>query len=553
MPRSFTILIAEDVETTRLLMGLVIEEMGHQVAYAANGEEAVAYCRQQLPDMILMDVMMPVMDGLEATRRIRQLCGERWLPIIFLSARSDDASHINSLDEGGDDYLSKPVNLVMLAAKVRVMQRISDMQRRLADSGKQLLDYFYNNEREQQFARHVLDSIVGGEGRQWPGGNNWLEPAEQFSGDVLACAYSPGGQLFLMLADSTGHGLAAALAGLPAVDVFHAMVGRGFPLETLAQEINAKLNRLLPVGRFVAAALAMIDYELGCVEIWNGGIPCVIFSGDDGALLRQWVSRHPPLGILPPADFLCETELYFWDRPGHLVLCSDGLTEAMNASGRQFGLDGVLAALRPPCPSALEAVRDACLRHCGDAPRHDDISLGVVRLGDAGIAPAEPARRPPTRQNRGLPTQWRVSLSFDAESLRQDLAMPTLVGWLNQLGFDGSAFRDMLRIAAELFGNALDHGILQLDSALKSQPDGYARYFSLRRERLQTLTQGRIDLALERCREAEGEVARLVLEDSGAGFDHQAVGGRGMESARRLCVSLRYSGRGNRVEAVYRL
>ncbi|OQS48967.1 fused response regulator/phosphatase [Chromobacterium violaceum] len=566
MDRTFTVLVAEDVEPTRLLMGLVIEEMGHQVWYAENGQQAVEQCRRELPDMVLMDMMMPVMDGHEATRQIRQLCGDRWLPIIFLSARSDEEAHISSLDVGADDYLPKPINLTMLAAKIRVMQRISEMQRRISDDSQQLVSYYHSNEREQLFAKHVLDSIVGSEEQDLPGVYSWQQSAEQFSGDVLARALSPTGQLCVMLADSTGHGLSAALSCLPAVDIFYAMARRGFPLTSMAREINAKLNRLLPVGRFVAAALITIDWELGCVEVWNGGIPCVMFVDDEGCPMKEWKSQYPPLGILSPDEFCWGTEAYFWEQSGQLVVCSDGLTEAENRAGEQFGIGGLLQALIAGPSSPLNNVRSAVLGHLGGANNRDDISLGVVRL-EAGVnAALDRVADHLSRDDGGQLSTWKVTLAFSAEELKRDQSITLLIGWLNQLGFRGRQFKEALLIVSELFNNALDHGVLGLDSTMKDQADGYERYFMLRRERLGALERAEIELTLERRRgENDGDAVRIRIRDSGGGFDHptlmeklgrQAGGhrhGRGVSLVHALCLSLVYHGSGNEVEAEFRL
>ncbi|WP_434627703.1 SpoIIE family protein phosphatase [Chromobacterium sp. CV08] len=566
MEHRFTVLVAEDAEPTRLLMGLVIEEMGHAVVYAENGLQAVERCRLQLPDLILMDMMMPVMDGHEATRQIRQLCGSRWLPIIFLSASGDEEAYIRSLDIGADDYLHKPINLTVLAAKIRVMQRISEMQNRISADSQKLLSYFNSNEREQLFAKHVMDSIVGSEEQDLSEVSSWQLSAEQFSGDVLARALSPTGQLCLMLADSTGHGLSAALACLPAVDIFYAMARRGFPLSAMAREINAKLNRLLPVGRFVAAALITIDWEIGCIEVWNGGIPCVMFVSERGGLLKEWRSRYPPLGILDAGEFRGDGESYFWNVNGRLVVCSDGLTEAENVAGEQFGNSGILQAVAGGGrPSPLDAIRLAVMAHLAGAANRDDISLGVVSLEAGDKAAREQAADHPGREDGGQLCNWLVRLEFNAAELRRDQAIPLLIGWLNQLGLRGRQFKQVLLVVSELFNNALDHGVLRLDSCLKEQPDGYERYFTLRREKLAALEEAGIELQLERCREEAGDCIRIRLRDSGDGFDHHSLmerlGQRAGESRHRrgvglvsaLCSRLVYRGHGNEVEAEFLL
>ncbi|HEX5801679.1 MAG TPA: SpoIIE family protein phosphatase [Azospira sp.] len=128
------ILAVDDSRANLQVLRKFLESSGHQVIPAESGEEAVALYGAQPPDLILMDIVMARMDGLEATRRIRALPSPVWVPIIFLSALNRDENLIGGLEAGGDDYLSKPINFVLLEAKIRSMQRTLVLQQRVADS-----------------------------------------------------------------------------------------------------------------------------------------------------------------------------------------------------------------------------------------------------------------------------------------------------------------------------------------------------------------------------------------------------------------------------------
>lgn len=122
-------LVIEDSQTGLALIGQHLERMGIVPIAATDGESGVAAFRQHNPDIVLLDVVMPGMDGYEVARRIRAIeqSGE-WTPIIFLTARTADADLVQGITAGGDDYLFKPVSEVVLAAKVRAMQRILQMR-----------------------------------------------------------------------------------------------------------------------------------------------------------------------------------------------------------------------------------------------------------------------------------------------------------------------------------------------------------------------------------------------------------------------------------------
>ena len=141
------------------------------------------------------------------------------------------------------------------------------------------------------------------------------------------------------------------------------------------------------------------------------------------------------------------------------------------------------------------------------------------------------------------------------------------MSWLSQLHLDQKQCREMFIIVGELYNNALDHGVLHLDSALKSLPDGFDQYLQLREDRLTALQQGAIEIELERLTRDGDEYLLLMIEDSGEGFDHQqaanraaqgatehiAPSGRGILLVSSLCAGMQYSGKGNKVEVLYKL
>ena len=122
-------LVIEDSQTGLAVVSQHLERMGIQPIAATDGERGVALFREHNPDIVLLDVVLPGMDGYEVARRIRAIeqSGE-WTPIIFLTARTADTDLVQGITAGGDDYLFKPISEVVLAAKVRAMQRILQMR-----------------------------------------------------------------------------------------------------------------------------------------------------------------------------------------------------------------------------------------------------------------------------------------------------------------------------------------------------------------------------------------------------------------------------------------
>lgn len=125
------ILLADDNKATALPVILFLQQQGYRLTYVQDGAAAVEAYRNDPPDIVLMDVEMPIMDGIEATRQIKALGAARWVPVLLLTANSTQQQVVAGLDAGADEYLLKPVVFNILDARLRSMRRIADMQDRL--------------------------------------------------------------------------------------------------------------------------------------------------------------------------------------------------------------------------------------------------------------------------------------------------------------------------------------------------------------------------------------------------------------------------------------
>lgn len=126
------VLVVEDTATTAAVLVRHLEALGFDAIVAKNGEEGVAAFVRDRPDIVLLDILLPGIDGIEVARQIRanERQGE-WTPVIYLSAKNDDAAIEAGLSAGGDDYLTKPISPVVLTAKLRAMQRLAQAQKSL--------------------------------------------------------------------------------------------------------------------------------------------------------------------------------------------------------------------------------------------------------------------------------------------------------------------------------------------------------------------------------------------------------------------------------------
>lgn len=134
------VLIIDDAESSLSLTSEYVMQAGYDVITASNGIEGLQAFNLCHPDLVLLDVNMPNMDGYECARRIRQACREdnQWIPIIFLSALITDDAVVKGIESGGDDYLLKPISQAVLQAKLLAMERIAKMRKDLHEASERL-------------------------------------------------------------------------------------------------------------------------------------------------------------------------------------------------------------------------------------------------------------------------------------------------------------------------------------------------------------------------------------------------------------------------------
>jgi CheY-like chemotaxis protein/anti-sigma regulatory factor (Ser/Thr protein kinase) len=539
-------------------------KLGHDVKIAQDGIALLEKYRDFEPDLIFMDVALPLLNGVEAIRRIRALPSRRWVPIIFFSVQAAAEDIVRGLDAGGDDYLFKPASPPLIGAKINSYARTLAIQRDVRGYLQELGSWRADAEEQNKLGQHVVSRLLDTAGLRDPL-LQWMNtPAETFSGDLVCAARGPGDILYVMLADAAGHGLAAALTALPLTQVFYGMAAKGFPIQTIAEELNRKLKAFLPIERFVAASLVALDIRNQTIDIWNGGNPCALFLDAGGAISMRWPSRHPPLGILPPDQFNAATETVNYQHPGELVLFSDGIIEAEDRAGRRLNLEGLETILgSTPESLRLTALEQGVMQHLAGRQEHDDLSAIVVRVPLERRQQLRPAPAAAEAAETRV-SEWRMDLSWGASELRDMDVVPAVLGFINQIHVLKPHQGQLFLILSELFNNALDHGVLGLDSRLKNAEGGFERYLESRENSLRGLIEGRIAMAFHLHQTGERPVLDIRLEDSGRGFDYAHLDqlfdampdlyqthGRGILLVKSLCREVTYSGPGNVVSARY--
>jgi len=549
-------LIASNDNSTILEFKPLLLEQGYKVIDVGSLTEAIDMIAHEQPDAIFLDAgLLGETDNAEMTQEIQTLVGNRLVPIIFLIPDSNAESIARCIDAGGNDFLVKPFNKYMLKFKIHAMQRIAALNKKLQGMYSMI-------HREQEIAESVFINAIQGTNISSPMIKNKIRPAGTFSGDMILSAYSPSRDLFILIGDFTGHGLSAAIGAMPVSEVFHAMTAKGFSPEDILIGINKKLRALLPIGMFFGVQLVAINHDFKHTNIFNAGMPdLLIIDGDDNAIRHRVKSGGLPLGIIDdikPREF---RELLTIKSNDKILMFSDGLTEARNAHDEEFGDHRLQQSIsKAPSFDVYNQVFSDLDLFCGDTVQVDDVTLVEITCLPELIPNVEvPEHKSTSKNSPRNGGEWQLTLKFTGVKLRETNPVPILVNQIMEMEALEDQRQSLFTVITELYVNALDHGVLGLDSSMKSDAAGFARYFEERESRLSTLDSGHVIFDLSVRQQTEGRNIELRVEDSGDGFDFQnhrapsadstMLSGRGILLVKDLCDSLVYEGKGNIVKA----
>lgn len=552
------ILIVDDDKTNLLVLSAMLRKEGYEVISASNGLEAVTTFENEHPDLILMDVMMPEMDGYQATRIIKDKSKNDFIPVIFITAVTDENALAQCVESGGDDFLTKPYSRVILNSKINSFSRIKQLYQTVSSQRNELDALNQQIQSDINLAKHVFTSIVERSSRTPENYSSWIQPATNFSGDIVIAAANSFGGYNILVGDFTGHGMAAALGAIPVTDLFYSMSEKGYKIDDIVNELNDKVMQILPTGYFCAASVITFDKNQELVSIWNGGLPNVLITDSDGKLIHRIVSEHTPFGITHYSkENLIINHVEIHDSI-NIYAYTDGLTDVRNRSGIHFGSERLLEILlQNDHRQSIDYLPDLFSDYISKNHQDDDIS--IIRLG---LAPIANKSEQDIIAPEYHPFNWDVSLALNSDALKYTDPVATLMNLAMDLKVPRSHRDRIYTVIAELFNNALEHGILGLDSNIKATPDGFEKYYRYREQRLQEIDSQDIKIYMKN-ESLNHNSARFIfnLKYHGQGFDFQkhltntsaseGKSGRGIYLVRSLCSKLDYQDDGREVQAEY--
>ena len=381
------LLVVDDNEMNRDMLSRRLSRRGHTVTMAENGQIALDLIEQNSFDVILLDIMMPGISGIEVLKTLRQSYSHADLPIIMATAKSEKEDMIAALKLGANDYVTKPLDFPVVLARVNTqlsLKRSQDALKKAHDRMKHDLDAAA--EIQQKWLPDDLpktDSID----MAWK-----FHPCDELAGDFLNIIQLNENELGIYVMDVMGHGVPAALLSFSVSRNLSPMAGSDSIVLKSGQqdpvspvEVLTNLNTLYPFlannNRFFTLLYGILDLRDSRFRYACGGHPGPLIFSSDGQI-QDLTENSFPIGIVEEAGFeQAEIKLNPGDR---MYLYSDGFIEETNTNGELFDINQFQESLKNNDAStidkSIEQAVDAIIAWHGDEHLSDDLSIIGIEM-----------------------------------------------------------------------------------------------------------------------------------------------------------------------------
>jgi serine phosphatase RsbU (regulator of sigma subunit) len=380
----YRLLVVDDNEMNRDMLSRRLVSLGFSVDKAEDGQQALDSILAKPYDLVLLDIMMPVMDGYELLGQLKAnplLCH---IPVIMITALEDTDSIARCIEMGAEDHLPKPFNITILRARVDAAlakKRLRDQEQMHVKSLERELDIGGNIQRS--FLPKTLPLIAG-----WDLAAKF-QPARQVAGDFYDVFELPDGRLALVIADVCDKGVGAALFMALIRSLLRVVATQNCtdadPDAVLVKTLQGVNDHIAHTHRdanmFATIFFAVLTPSTGVLLYVNAG-------HDSPVLMEQLLPTSirlepngPAVGFAAGINY--KTHSVVMQKGATLIAFTDGVTDAVGFEAQMFGETRLLALLdcdrKSSVAAALDRVESALALHVGQTPRFDDITLLAVR------------------------------------------------------------------------------------------------------------------------------------------------------------------------------
>ncbi len=370
----FSILVVEDNADMRDFLTMLLLEK-YYVYTAVNGKEGLQMARERNPDLIITDVMMPVMNGYDMTKGLKSDDKLKIIPVLMITAKAELVHKIEGFDYGADDYLTKPFNSKELLARVHSLLRSHEYEKIILQRNQVI-------ENELEIARLLQQKLLPGEMIDIHGyrSHSVYIPMDKVGGDFYDFRFE-NNTLELYLADVSGHGLPGAFLSMLTKMALESIENRDSTMEVLKQ-LNDVIYRSTVKNNFITSFYCIIDIDTNTMKYCNAGhIPPLLLQGERNDFI-ELQTKGKPLGWFKDLELEEKTvQLVPGDK---LILYTDGITECTDEQYRFFGEDRlceVIMEKRTEDPEAIsEHLLNSLISFSGTDSFDDDLTLLIFEV-----------------------------------------------------------------------------------------------------------------------------------------------------------------------------
>jgi len=375
------ILVVDDVPANLRLLSKILGEHGYRTRPIPDGTLAIESARIEIPDLILLDIRMPGMNGYQVCKRLKSDDLTKDIPVIFISALDATHDKVKAFAFGGVDYITKPFQAEEVIARVDAHIALRNLQTQLQDTNRQM-------EKELTLAGEVQRSYLP---REIPGIPGWqiaveLKPARETSGDFFDVNMLPNGKLGIMIADVVDKGVSAALFMALCYSLIRTYAAEFLEEpEKLFDAVNRRVLEDTNARQFVTVFYAVLDPTTGEMIYCNAGqCPSLFFSSQNGKSVLSLLRTGPPLGVFEQQTW--ERKSIQFGPDDVLVLYTDGISEAQGDQETFYSEARLLSWIEDHVEESADNILNGVLADLelflGDRAPQDDLTIIVVKRGE---------------------------------------------------------------------------------------------------------------------------------------------------------------------------
>jgi Amt family ammonium transporter len=366
------ILIVDDNKTNLLLLKSALELENYYIDVAIDGVEAIRILENKSYDLILLDIMMPEMDGFEVCRQIKNNPELRDIPVIFLTALGDATNISRGFKYGASDYVSKPFNIPELLARVKVHIDLKKSNEQLEST---LLEIKQDLKLAKKIQNKILLNNINNHGQM----NIFIKylPMIEVGGDFYDIDEIRDGLVRVFLADATGHGIQAALITMAIKGIYESRKKNNIPAKELMKIINNEfIENFDNLQTFFTCVIVDINLYQKKINFVSGGhIEQFFIRNNDEITMLDPDGTIIGLG----KDLNYENKEITYQSGDKLLLFTDGIYEQFNNERVEFGFEKFCSIIEKNRNENIEFTGNEILKELdsflGDIPKGDDLTF----------------------------------------------------------------------------------------------------------------------------------------------------------------------------------